>query len=145
MSFIWGDKTIDTLKQERILKNDNPRIVIGVNGNHSANISNRSLIQSVQSDEEYEKRIKMAFQKIKINNEHSRALIGYKECSNILCYNFENDLTLCFDKTNKQKVTMTLIGKGKYSQSVVDPTILKTFSIIGFNSPEFDEIGNFIK
>lgn len=126
------------LKQERILNLSDPKIVIGVNS---------YIPEELKEDPN---KSKMALQKIKINDEKLKCLIRFtvyetKYCKT-LSFGFEENLIVNFYRFSDGIIYITINKlENEEKRFIMDPHIREYFKNISFSSPEFDEIGEFIK
>lgn len=96
-----------TLRQERLISNENPEIVIGICGKkHEADIENP-----------------LSYQCIRINNEMELySMKKMVETSDLLCFEYEKNIQLCFLKYKKD--ILVHINSPKYNKTSIMQKIL---------------------
>lgn len=112
-----------TLRQERLISNENPEIVIGICGKkHKADIENP-----------------LSYQCIRINNEMELySMKKMVETSDSLCFEYEKNIQLCFLKYKKD--ILVHINSPKYNKtSIMQKILLDNFNpLLGQSTDSVD-------
>ena len=117
-----------TLKQDRLISLD-PSIVIGINGKKQAQNKNNPF----------------SAQCLRLNDQNElHSLQMYEQTNKTLCYEFENNIRLCFIKHN-DGILLNLKTPQKCNTQQMDDVLINNFKSLHFASPEFDLIENFFK
>ena len=118
-----------TLKQDRIIDSE-LNILIGICGQKKAD--DRSNPFAVQC--------------LRLNDENKLySLKSYQKTDQSLCYEFENDIRLCFLKESNGKIAYNLKTPKANTTKEMDELFVNHFKPLHFASNEFDLIGEFIK
>ena len=118
-----------TLRQARLISNENPEIVIGICGKkHEADIENP-----------------LSYQCIRIDNEMELySMKKMVETSDSLCFEYEKNIQLCFLKYKKD--ILVHINSSKYNKtSIMQKILLDNFKGPKLASNEYDKIEKFVK
>ena len=116
------------LNQDRIIDTE-PSIVIGINGKKQAENRENHL----------------ANQCLRLNAKNELySLQMYEQTDKTLCYEFENDIRLCFIKHNND-ILYNLKTPNTSLTKKMNNTLVKNFKSLHFGSPEFDLIEIFLK
>lgn len=118
-----------TLKQDRIIDSE-PNILIGICGQKKAD----------------DKTNPFAIQCLRLYDENKLySLKSYQQTDKSLCYEFENDIRLCFLKQHNGKIAYNLKTPSTDTTKQMDEVLVNHFKPLHFASPEFDLIDDFIK
>jgi hypothetical protein len=118
-----------TLKQDRFISFDEPKITIGICGKKHAD----------------DKLNPLSHQCIRINdNDELYSLKTYIRSDTSICYEFEKDIRLCFIKHEKD-ILYNLKTKNIDTTQQMDNDIINNFKPLMLASKEFDMINDFIK
>ncbi len=118
-----------TLKQDRMIDSD-PSILIGICGKKQAD----------------DKLNPLAIQCLRLYDEDKlHSLKSYQETEKSLCYEFENDIKLCFLKCSDGKIAYNLKTPQNNTTKEMDDMFVKYFKPLHLASNEFDLIDKFIK
>jgi hypothetical protein len=118
-----------TLKQDRVISFDEPKITIGICGKKHSD----------------DKLNPLSYQCIRINDKDELFLLKkYILSDSSLCYEFEKDIRLCFIKHDKD-VLYNLKTKNMDITQPMDNNVINNFTPLLLASKEFDLINDFIK
>lgn len=118
-----------TLKQDRIIDSE-PLILIGICG----------------AKKEDDKINPFAIQCLRLNGENKLySLKSYQKTNQSLCYEFENDIKLCFMKQLDNKIAYNLKTLNTNTTKEMDNFFVNNFKPLHLASNEFDLIDDFIK
>jgi hypothetical protein len=131
MDSYWSKFRINinyTLKQDRLIDTE-PSIVIGINGKkREENKENPLAIQCLRLE----------------GKDKLHSLQMYEQTEKTLCYEFENDIRLCFIK-HGEDILYNLKTPKKCFTKKMDNILVNGFKKPHFASPEFDLLGDFIE
>lgn len=126
----WSKFRINTeycMKQDRLIDTE-PSIVIGINGRkREENKENPLAIQCLRLE----------------GKDKLHSLQMYEQTEKTLCYEFENDIRLCFMKHGKNILYNLKTPKGCLTKKM-DDMLVSGFKTMNLASSEFDLLGDFI-
>jgi hypothetical protein len=126
---IYEKMSFYTLKQDRMIDLE-PNILIGICGQKKAD----------------DKTNPFAIQCLRLNNENKlHSLKLYQKTDQSLCYEFENDIRLCFLKQLNGKIMYNLKTPQTNLTKEMDEIFVNNFKPLHLASNEFDLINEFIK
>lgn len=122
-------KILYTLKQDRLIDSE-PEILIGICG----------------QKREDDKANPFAIQCLRLYDENKLySLKAYQQTDKSLCYEFENDIRLCFLKQHNDKIAYNLKTPSTNTTKQMNELLVNRFKPLHFASNEFDLIDKFIK
>lgn len=70
---------------------------------------------------------------------------SYCQTDNTLCYEFENNIKLCFIKEKNGDIIYNIKKDNKSTTKIMDPQFVNNYKNMNLKSKEFDLIGDFLK